>query len=316
MLDRYVAGRAVGISPEASVPIVQVEKEWASAGGAANVAANLVALGARCDLVGCVGDDDAGRELQERLEELGVGTAGLVQSRGRRTTVKTRILAEHQQIVRVDRERSEDVDSNIAQRLRDKTRAGLVGCTAVVLEDYNKGVLVPEVIQEALEGAKSHGIPVIVDPKRRRFFAYRSATVFKPNAKELEDALGEPVRPQDGAWMEQIRSRLDCAHLLLTLGSDGMALCSARRGTTLFPTTDQAVFDVSGAGDTVTAVVSLAVALGVSMSEAAALANLAAALQVSKRGVATVTKVELQERASSLFASKAVGLDVITGCLR
>jgi D-beta-D-heptose 7-phosphate kinase/D-beta-D-heptose 1-phosphate adenosyltransferase len=312
MLDRYVAGRAVGISPEASVPIVQVEKEWVSAGGAANVAANLVALGARCDLVGCVGDDDAGRELQDLLEELGVDTAGLVQSRGRRTTVKTRILVGHQQIVRMDRERSEDVDSNIAQRLRDKTHAGLLGCAAIVLEDYDKGVLVPVVIQEALDGAKRQGIPVIVDPKRRRFFAYRSATVFKPNAKELEDALGEPVRPEDGAWMERVRSRLDCAHLLLTLGRDGMALCSARRGTTLFPTTDQAVFDVSGAGDTVTAVVSLAAALGAPMSEAAALANLAAALQVSKPGVATVTKVELQERASSFLASKAVGQNVIT----
>ena len=307
MLDRYVAGSAVGISPEAPVPVVQVEKEWAGVGGAANVAANLVALGARCDLVGCVGDDDAGRELRERLEELGVGTQGVVKSGGRRTTVKTRVLAGHQQIVRIDREQSEDVGPIIVDRLRRKARARLPGCASVVLEDYDKGVLVPEIIQEVISGARDEGTPVIVDPKRRRFFEYGSATVFKPNAKELEDALGEPVRSEDGVWMERVRSRLDCEHLLLTLGGQGMALCSARTGTTLFPTSDQAVFDVSGAGDTVTAVVSLAAALGAPMSDAVALANLAAAVQVSKPGVATVTKAEIQEHAAFSPTAKEVG---------
>ena len=307
ILDRYVSGPAVGISPEAPVPVVQVEKEWAGVGGAANVAANLVALGAHCDLVGCVGDDDAGRELRMRLEELGVGIDGVVESGERRTTVKTRVLAGHQQIVRIDRERSEDVGSDIVRRLRDKTRAGLASCASVVLEDYDKGVLVPEVIQEALGGARSRGTPVIVDPKRRRFFAYATATVFKPNAKELEDALGEPLRPEDSAWMERVRTRLDCEHLLLTLGGRGMALCSSGKGTTLFPTSDQAVFDVSGAGDTVTAVISLAAALGAPMPDAAALANLAAAVQVSKPGVATVSKVELLEHVSVFLAAKEVG---------
>ncbi len=307
MLDRYVSGPVTRISPESPVPVVQVEKEWAGVGGAANVAANVVALGAQCDVVGCVGSDDAGRELRDRLQELGVGIDGVVETGDRRTTVKTRVLAGHQQIVRIDREDSEDMGPEAVRLLQKEARTGLAGCASVVLEDYDKGVLVPEIIQEVLSGARADGIPSIADPKRRRFFGYGSATVFKPNAKELEDALGEPVRPEDDAWMEGARWRLDCEHLLLTLGRRGMALCSAGRGTKLFPASDRAVFDVSGAGDTVTAVVSVAMALGASMPEAAVLANHAAAVQVSKAGVATVTKAELYEHASKLVAAREVG---------
>ena len=244
MLDRYVSGPVTRISPESPVPVVQVEKEWAGVGGAANVAANVVALGARCDVVGCVGSDDAGYELRERLRGLGVGIEGLVEAAERPTTVKTRVLAGHQQVVRIDREDSHDVSPESARLLRMGVRRGLAACASVVLEDYDKGVLVPEIIREVLDSAKTEGIPAIVDPKRRRFFGYGSTTVFKPNVKELEDALGEPVRPEDAAWMEKARSRLDCEHLLLTLGRRGMALCSASKGTTLFPASDRAVFDV------------------------------------------------------------------------
>ena len=310
MLDRYVSGPVTRISPESPVPVVQVEKEWAGVGGAANVAANVVALGAQCDVVGCVGSDDAGCELRERLRELGVGIEGLVETGERPTTVKTRVLAGHQQVVRIDREKSEDVSPETVRLLRREARMGLTGCASVVLEDYDKGVLVPEIIREVLHGAKAEGVPTIVDPKRRRFFGYGSATVFKPNAKELEDSLGEPVRPEDAAWMEGARSRLDCEHLLLTLGGQGMVLCSTGKGTTLFPASDRAVFDVSGAGDTVTAVVSLALALGASMSEAAVLANHAAAVQVSKPGVATVTKAELYEQVSGRVEARGVVREV------
>lgn len=295
MLDQYISGPVTRISPEAPVPVVHVEKEWVGLGGAANVAANLVALGARCDIVGCVGDDDAGRELQMRLGALGVGTAGVVETRDRPTTVKTRVLAGHQQVVRFDRETSEDVGPETLRPLRAEASRGLARCDAVVLADYDKGVLVPEIIQAVLDRAEAEEVPVVVDPKRRRFFAYGAATVFKPNAKELADALGESVRPQDSDWMEAVRSRLDCAHLLLTLGREGMALCSAGKGSTVFPASDRAVFDVSGAGDTVTAVVSLAVALGAPMDQAAAVANRAGAVQVSKPGVATVTKTEIDD---------------------
>ena len=307
MLDRYISGSVARISPESPVPVVQVEKEWAGVGGAANVAANVVALGARCDVVGCVGNDDAGRELRERLGALGVGIEGLVETGERPTTVKTRVLAGHQQVVRIDREESHDVSPEAVRLLRREARRGLAGCASVVLEDYDKGVLVPEIIQEVLDGARAEGTASVVDPKRRRFFGYGSATVFKPNAKELEDALGEPVRAEDSAWMEGARRRLDCEHLLLTLGGRGMALCSAEQGTTLFPASDRAVFDVSGAGDTVTAVIGLALALGAAMPEAATLANHAAAVQVSKAGVATVTREELYEHASTPMGAREVG---------
>ena len=307
MLDRYVSGPVTRISPESPVPVIQVEREWAGVGGAANVAANVVALGARCDVVGCIGRDDAGREIRERLGVLGVGIEGLVETGERPTTVKTRVLAGHQQVVRIDREESHDVSPEVVRLLQKEARRGLAGCASVVLEDYDKGVLVPEIIQEVLDGAKAEGVASVVDPKRRRFFGYGSATVFKPNAMELEDALGEPVRVEDGAWMEGARSRLDCEHLLVTLGGRGMALCSAQQGTTLFPASDRAVFDVSGAGDTVTAVIALTVALGASMPEAAVLANHAAAVQVSKAGVATVTREELCEHASALMAAREVG---------
>jgi D-beta-D-heptose 7-phosphate kinase/D-beta-D-heptose 1-phosphate adenosyltransferase len=307
MLDRYVSGPVTRISPESPVPVVQVEREWAAVGGAANVAANVVALGARCDVVGCVGSDDAGCELRERLRGLGVGIEGLVETAERPTTVKTRVMAGHQQVVRIDREDSHDVSPEAVRLLRMGVRRGLASCASVVLEDYDKGVLVPAIIRETLEGAKAEGVPTIVDPKRRRFFGYGSATVFKPNAKELEDALGEPVRPEEAGWMEGARLRLDCEHLLLTLGRRGMALCSASGGTTLFPASDRGVFDVSGAGDTVSAVVALALALGASMSDAVVLANGAAAVQVSKAGVATVTREELYEHASTLTTALEVG---------
>ncbi|HAW89457.1 MAG TPA: hypothetical protein DCX61_02170 [Gemmatimonadetes bacterium] len=310
MLDRYVSGSVTRISPEASVPVVQMDKEWVGVGGAANVAANVVALGAECDLVGCVGSDDAGYELRECLSGLGVGIAGLVEIGERPTTVKTRVLAGHQQVVRIDREDSDDVSTDTVRLLRKETRRGLAACASVVLEDYDKGVLVPEIIEGVLDGARGEGVPTIVDPKRRRFFGYGSATVFKPNAKELEDALGEPVLPGDADWMEEARSRLDCDHLLLTLGRQGMVLCSTGKGTTLFPASDRAVFDVSGAGDTVTAVVSLALALGASMSEAAVMANHAAAVQVSKPGVATVTRAELYEQAAGGVEDPGVAREV------
>ena len=142
MLDRYVSGPETRISPESPVPVVQVEKEWAGVGGAANVAANVVALGAQCDVVGCVGDDDAGWELRERLDALGVGIAGVVETGEQPTTVKTRILAGHQQVVRIDREDSDDVSPEAVRLLREEGRRGLAGCASVMLQDYDKGVLV------------------------------------------------------------------------------------------------------------------------------------------------------------------------------
>ena len=297
MLDRYVSGRVGRISPEAPVPVVRVEDDWSGLGGAANVAANVVALGARCSVVGCVGDDEAGRELRDALRGMGIEIDGVLEVEGRPTTVKTRVMALHQQIVRVDREDARDFDGEVSKLLLEAVRNEIASCGAVAVEDYNKGVLVPCVAVGVLEMAEEQGVPTIVDPKRRHFSQYAGVTVFKPNAKELEDALGEPLQPGSGHWMESVRERLKCRHLLLTLGEEGMALQSEGEDPLLVPTSARAVYDVSGAGDTVTAVLAVGLAAGGSVAESALLANHAAALEVGKAGVATVTPEEILDHA-------------------
>jgi len=293
MLDVYLVGNVTRISPEAPVPVVHVTEERHALGGAANVAANVVAIGAGCRLVGIVGRDDAGARIHAGLTGGGVD-ARLVERAGRPTTTKTRVMARHQQVVRYDREDGSDLPDDCAGELCDTVRAAIAGADALVLEDYNKGVLVPAVIRAALDAAAHAGIPSVVDPKFRHFLEYRGATVFKPNALELGAALGTAVRPQDDAWLEDARTTVGARHLLLTLGEDGMALRSDDGPTFRIPTRAREVYDVSGAGDTVTAFVAVALAAGATMREAAVLANLAAGIEVAKPGVAVVTPGELR----------------------
>ena len=293
MLDRYITGSVDRISPEAPVPVVRAESESSAVGGAGNVAANVVALGASCSLVGCVGDDPDGSALLAALIRLGVGTEGIVVAPDRPTTVKTRIMARRQQVARVDREVDADVPPAVAEALAAAS-ARLAGeAHVVVLEDYNKGVLVGAVIEAAMAAASSHGIPTVVDPKRRNFFAFPGTTVFKPNAKELGDALGDFVHAGDAAWMEATRLRIGCRHLLVTLGERGMALQSEEGILVPIATAARSVYDVSGAGDTVTAVVAVMLGAGASPAEAATLASHAAGVEVGKAGVATVTPGEI-----------------------
>ena len=300
MIDRYISGAVDRISPEAPVPVVRVEEESYAVGGAANVAANAVALGATCDVVGLVGDDEGGELLRHALSESGVRVDGLVRTPDRPTTVKTRVLARRQQIVRVDRERDGDVPEDLARTLSGAIRELAGECQAVAVEDYNKGVLVPAVIDAALGRDGSHALPSVVDPKRIRFFGYGGSTVFKPNAKELADALSDHLHPEDDAWLEQVRTRLECRHLLLTLGERGVALRTADGTSVRVPAVARSVYDVSGAGDTVTAVMALALAAGATVPEGAVLANHAAAIEVGKAGVATVSPEELLRQHDAL----------------
>jgi D-glycero-beta-D-manno-heptose-7-phosphate kinase len=297
MLDVYLVGTVSRISPEAPVPVVYVTEERSALGGAANVAANVAALGARCELVGCVGADHAGREIRAALEALeGGGRVGarLVERADRPTTTKTRVVARHQQVVRFDRERDDDVSDDCAEAIVEHLREAVRGAHALVLEDYNKGVMAPAVIRAALDAAAEAGIPSVVDPKFRNFFSYGGATVFKPNVHELGAAMGATVRPHDDEWLEHARTTVGAESLLLTLGEEGMALCSEGAPTFRIPTVAREVFDVSGAGDTVTAFVAVALAAGASMEEAAVLANLAAGIEVGKPGVAVVTPDEVR----------------------
>jgi rfaE bifunctional protein kinase chain/domain len=295
MIDRYVSGVVDRISPEAPVPVVRVDEERSAIGGAGNVAANVTALGASCSVVGCVGTDAPGKTLRAALEAIGVRPEGLVEVEDRPTTVKTRVMARQQQIVRFDHEVETDVSEGVAARITLALEELARSSDVVVVSDYNKGVLVPPVIASALGAAEAKSVPSVVDPKRRGFFAYQGATVFKPNAKELEDAVGDHIHPDDPAWMEAIRQRLDCDHLLLTLGARGIALQSTGEGLERVPTVARSVYDVSGAGDTVTACVAATLAAGGTVLEAAILANHAAAVEVGKAGVATVSSAEMRE---------------------
>ena len=295
MLDVYLRGGASRISPEAPVPVVRVEDEWRALGGAANVAANLVALGAASPMVGVVGADGAGAAFRQTAQDSGIPADGLVELDSRPTTVKTRVLVGHQQVARYDRERDEELEPEAVERVCDRLEALAEGVDALVLEDYDKGVLVPAVIDAALDAARRREIPVVVDPKFRHFFRYAGCTVFKPNRPELTDALRAPVSADDPAWMERTRKHLQCDSLLVTLGSGGMALKSGGGEYLRIPAVARSVYDVSGAGDTVTAVMAATLAAGGSVEEGAVLASHAAGIEVGKAGVVTVAAEELLE---------------------
>ncbi len=303
MLDVYLRGSASRISPEAPVPVVRVQEEWRALGGAANVAVNVVALGARCVTVGSAGTDRAGDDLRGELERAGIDPAGVRRDDSRPTTVKTRVMARHQQVARYDRESDDDSDAGCVDGLVAAILHEAPDVDVIILEDYNKGVLVPAVIEAALDAGRRFGKPIIVDPKDRHFFAYRGATVFKPNVGELAHALRAPVRPDDAEWMERTRRELQCAHLLVTLGEDGMALMTEAGEFVRVPTVARSVYDVSGAGDTVTAALAVALAAGADVVEAAMLANHAAGIEVGKAGVAPVSAQEIMESLTRLTAT-------------
>jgi D-beta-D-heptose 7-phosphate kinase/D-beta-D-heptose 1-phosphate adenosyltransferase len=294
MLDRYLMGDVERISPEAPVPVVTVAEEHAVPGGAANVAANLAALGASPRLHGVVGDDAAGEALVDSLVDRAIATAGIQTQGGRPTTTKTRIVARGQQVVRIDLEVTTPLPDRGREALLDAALAAMPGCGAVVLEDYDKGVMDPSLAAALIASARAQGIPVVVDPKQRHFFAFAGATVFKPNRRELEQALGTHFAGDDRD-LADARTRLGADHLLLTLGGEGMVLVSADAPLRRTPSIAREVFDVSGAGDTVTAWLAAALAAGADISEAAWLANLAAGIEVGKQGTATVSADEVME---------------------
>jgi D-beta-D-heptose 7-phosphate kinase/D-beta-D-heptose 1-phosphate adenosyltransferase len=293
MLDIYMIGDVERISPEAPVPVVTVRDRKYMLGGAANVAANAAAIGAEVVLVAAIGDDRRGEQLRTELAAAGIRDEGIVVVPAHPTTSKTRVVARNQQLVRID----EEDDSLLVEEVLDDVRHRLLKvikrADAVLLEDYNKGVLAPPIIHAALDAAAKHGIPSVVDPKYRHFFEYKGATVFKPNRRELEAALGAGVDIEHADALPQVIQRLEVDNLLLTLGAQGMALLDKNGAITRLPTHAREVYDVSGAGDTVTAWVGTALAAGATVKEAAELANYAAGIEVGKAGVAVVTRDEV-----------------------
>ena len=295
MLDVYLRGDVDRISPEAPVPVVRVRDKRHALGGAANVAQNVAALGAQVELVATVGKDQSAQQLRDMMMAIGGDTRGLV-AVNRPTTTKTRVLARAQQLVRVDEEVDEDCSPAEIELLKVAITKALGDADALILEDYNKGVLVPAVIAHALAIAAKKKIPVVVDPKYRNFFSYTGATVFKPNRRELEAALGAAIDVEHPETLPALVEKLGVQSILLTLSEHGMALIERGvKGVHRIPTTAREVYDVVGAGDTVTAYLAAMLASGGTALEAAVIANYAAGVEVGKLGAATVSPSEVLE---------------------
>lgn len=312
MLDRYLIGDTERLSPEAPVPVVMVHERRSALGGAANVAANVSAIGATGCLVGVVGDDQDGSALRQEMAASRLDDKYLLNLAGRPTTSKTRVVARGQQVVRIDEEVDTLLDDGECERLTARLGEALDGADALLLEDYNKGCLTPAMIRAALAEARKRSIPTVVDPKFRQFFAYEGATVFKPNRRELEAAMGAAMDLKHQDAIPQALERLKVDNLLLTLGPDGMLLVTKDRRVTHIPSIAREVYDVSGAGDTVTAWVGTAIAAGASLVEAAHLASYAAGIEVAKAGTATVSPAEVlrvyEERFDQIGLMRREGL--------
>jgi rfaE bifunctional protein kinase chain/domain len=290
MVDAYLWGRVERISPEAPVPVVQVTKRSARLGGAANVALNTQALGARTVVLSVIGDAEAATTVERLFREHGLSTEGLLRSAERRTTVKTRVISGHQHIVRVDEEQEDDLSAADEDRFLQHVQAVLTATrpSVVVLEDYNKGVLTERTIAGIIEAARTAGIPVAVDPKKKNFFAYRGVDLFKPNLKELREGLKTDVDPSDPASVERavlaLEQRLGNKASLITLSEHGMHM-HGQGSTHRIPAHRRTIADVSGAGDTVIAVAALALAQQLEPRAIAQLANLAGGLVCEEVGV-------------------------------
>lgn len=289
MLDRHIQGSVKRISPEAPVPVVEIEVERSSLGGAGNVVANLASLGIQPVAFGACGMDTARNLMLDHLVGFGCDCVGLIELEDRRTTEKIRVIAHDQHVVRVDRETAVPLSEQEVQRILSALEDSISSLDAIILQDYNKGVLTLEVIQSAMRLAESRRIPVAVDPKFDNFAHYRGAHLFKPNLREAERALG--LKITDDASLEVAISRLldvlEPDVLMVTRGEKGMTICT-REKTTSIPTHARDVADVSGAGDTVISTFVACELGGASALESATLANLAAGIVCEQVGVVPI----------------------------
>lgn len=295
MLDHFLWGSVTRISPEAPVPVVRLERETTCLGGAGNVVRNIVALGGRAIPVGVRGDDRDGEILERSCRETGLPTDGLVVVPGRPTTVKMRIIAHNQQVVRVDREDDTPLGAAATEAVRARARERLDGAQVLIVSDYDKGAIDPVLLADILPEAARRRLPVVVDPKIRNFQYYRPATVVTPNAREVMAAAGTTARSDEELERvgRDLLDRLGIPHMLITRGERGMLLVERGGGASSIPAEAREVFDVAGAGDTVVATLALALASGAAVLEGAVLANLAAGVVVGKVGTAALGADEL-----------------------
>ena len=296
-IDRYTQGIAERISPEAPVPIIFVESEYLKLGLAANVADNIIALGGRAEINGVIGSDQDAKDLIRMLKEKNLPSQSLVVDQTRRTILKERIVAETQQVLRVDYESTHPLSPSIQKKVQSTTVKNILKADALIIEDYAKGLLNPSMIRAAILAAKKRKIPILVDPHAKTPVEwYRGATLLKPNRREAEVLAGERILDPKSLIRvgRKIIEKTECESVIITLGKEGVAIFkNDSAAPTFIPTFAREVYDVSGAGDTVIAVLALSLASGAKLEEAALISNLAAGVEVSKRGTATVSPQEI-----------------------
>jgi len=292
MLDVYIWGKVGRISPEAPVPIVEVQEESYRFGGAANVGMNVKSLGGIPVLVGVIGYDKEGTVIDALMEENDLEKDGIFYDDNRPTTVKTRIIAHSQHVVRVDKEDKKDISEEMENKILQFLQQRKNEIDGIILEDYNKGVLTKNLIKQVIDFANQNKILITVDPKFDNFFEYQNVTVFKPNRKETEDALGIKLDSEEKVFEagRRLKEKLNPEYLLLTRGEKGMTLFSKNGDVHTIPTRARKVADVSGAGDTVIATITMALAAGAEIEEAATIANRAAGLVCEEVGVVPINR--------------------------
>ncbi|MGE5810152.1 MAG: D-glycero-beta-D-manno-heptose-7-phosphate kinase [Ignavibacteria bacterium] len=290
MLDCYFWGDVKRISPEAPVPVVEVGNEFFRFGGAANVALNILKLGGVPFPVGVVGCDNDGSVFSSLINETDISAEGIIADKSRPTTAKTRVIAHNQHIVRIDKESKKYISKDIQNKIYDFLKSHIKELDGIILEDYNKGVLTPGLIEKIIELANKRNTLITVDPKFNNFFLYKDVTVFKPNRKEAEDVLGMKIRNNEdvsGAG-NKILKRLNAKNVLLTLGEEGIAVFEKGKPEKRMSTKARKVADVSGAGDTVISTLTMALAAGSDIIEASFLANYAGGIVCEEVGIVPI----------------------------
>ncbi|MEM9932081.1 MAG: D-glycero-beta-D-manno-heptose-7-phosphate kinase [Bacteroidota bacterium] len=304
MVDRYLWGAVERISPEAPVPVVDISKEENRLGGAANVALNIQAIGARPVLCGVVGVDKDGEILRELAENSHFQTDLIFPSTERRTTVKVRVIGNQQQVLRVDKEDRYPLSQVEKEFILPKLLERISDFDAIIFEDYDKSMLGAELIQKVIAEAQRYSVPTLVDPKFKQFWDYAGVTVFKPNMKELNEGLGLRLHKQDmegiTSAIKQLREKMPHHQTLITLSENGMLLVDENFKAHHFPAHYRNITDVSGAGDTVIGVTATAMAAGMPLPQAVAMANLAGGLVCEEVGVVPVNRVKLMEEVMKL----------------
>ncbi|MBI3755487.1 MAG: D-glycero-beta-D-manno-heptose-7-phosphate kinase [Deltaproteobacteria bacterium] len=307
VMDHFIWGKVRRISPEAPVPVVEVNSESLMLGGAANVVNNIHSLGGKVLVCGVIGRDAMGKDLVHELRLKGIASDGIIVEESRPTSVKTRVIAHSQQVVRFDREKKDKIDIDTMKAMTDYTKEKISSVDAIIISDYAKGVISEELVEEVITIAKRKGKPVAVDPKVSHFDYYKYATIVTPNNDEASQASGIDI--EDDATLlragEALLNKLGSDAVLITRGEHGMSLFENSGEITHIPTVAKEVYDVSGAGDTVIGTVALAIGSGASFKEAAVISNFAAGIVVGKVGTATVAPAELKRALEESKCQKA-----------